>query len=145
VSAVRILVIEDNPSDVSLLRLALLDQGADFQLEVCSDGQQAIDFIAEQRHTESDKTPCVILLDLHLPKHNGLEVLQAIRQEPALRNIGVIVLTGSLNPPQAKELESLGAYYRRKPSDLAELTELAAEVLALCKGMEKATFVGSTL
>ena len=48
-SAARILVIEDNPSDVSLLRLALLDQGAEFELEVCVDGQQAIDFIQQQR------------------------------------------------------------------------------------------------
>jgi len=142
-SAARILVIEDNPSDVSLLRLALMDQGEDFELEVCVDGQQAIDFIDNQRDTDARNAPCVILLDLNLPKHNGLEVLRAIREQPALRNIGVVVLTGSAQPPQALELETLGAHYRRKPSDLSELTELAAEVMAICKGIQT-NAVGST-
>jgi len=120
-----------------------MDHGDEFELEVCVDGQQAIDFIERQRRADGDKPPCVILLDLHLPKHNGLEVLRVIRHEPALKNIAVVVLTGSVQPPQAQELESLAAHYRRKPSDLTELTELAAEIMSICKGMGTVSFAGS--
>jgi CheY-like chemotaxis protein len=134
VSVPRILIVEDNASDVDLLRLALTEQGQDFELSVCVDGQQALDFVREQRKALDELKPCVVLLDLNLPKHTGLEVLRAIRQDRATQHIGVIVLTGAVRPRDAEEIRSLGAHCRPKPNVLAELTGLAREIMAMCNG-----------
>jgi two-component system, chemotaxis family, response regulator Rcp1 len=132
VSAAQILVIEDNPADVELLRQALIIHGDNFRLEVCSDGQQALEFIGNQRRMPKELHPCVIVLDLDLPRHNGFEVLQALREEPVLTHIGVMVLTGHISPRQENELKRLGAYYRTKPDQLSNLVDLAAELIAIC-------------
>lgn len=133
-SVSRILVVEDNPSDVNLLRLALAEQGETFELSVCVDGQQALEFVRAQRHNAHDLRPRVAILDLHLPKHNGIEVLRAIREDPALGDISVVVLTSSLRQREASEIEKLRAHCRPKPNMLSELTDLAQHVIAMCKG-----------
>ena len=132
-SSSRILVVEDNPSDVNLLRLALAEQGQEFELDVCVDGQQALEFVRAQQEPASDRKPCVVILDLHLPKHNGIEVLRAIRQGPATSQISVVVLTSSLRPREANEIKLLGAHCRPKPGMLSELNELAAHVASICR------------
>jgi CheY-like chemotaxis protein len=137
VSAAQILVIEDNRADVELLRQALIIHGDDFKLEVCSDGQQALEFVAGQRRMPKDLRPCVIVLDLDLPRYNGFEVLDAIRQEPALTHIAVMVLTGHISPRQEDELKNLGVYYRTKPDQLSDLVDLAAELIAICNKLIK--------
>jgi len=76
----RIVVIEDNPADVDLLRYALDRQGEAYELEVLGDGEQALQFVHEHRTGKRDPEPCVIILDLHLPKYDGLEVLRAIKK-----------------------------------------------------------------
>jgi CheY-like chemotaxis protein len=63
----RIVVIEDNPADVTLLRLALDAQGDPYQLEVLSDGEQALRFVREYASMPGTPEPCVLILDLHLP------------------------------------------------------------------------------
>ncbi|MCU1328072.1 MAG: response regulator [Bryobacterales bacterium] len=128
--------MEDNPSDVNLLRLALTEQGDEFEIHVCTDGQQAVDFVQAQEHAAHDQRPCVAILDLHLPKHNGIEVLRALRKEPATSHIHVVVLTSSLRARDASEIQVLGAHCRPKPTMLSELTELAAHVMAMCKSSQ---------
>lgn len=128
-----ILVVEDNMADVHLLRYALDAQGESYRLEILSDGEAALTFVDEHRNGIRQHEPCVILLDLHLPKYNGIEVLAAIREEPVLTHIHVIVLTTMASPADHAEVAELGAICREKPSDLNEITVLAAEILALCK------------
>lgn len=132
-SAARILVIEDNPADIALLRFALEALNEDVEFEVCLDGKQALEVVYAQ-HKCNDR-PCVIVLDVNLPKHNGLEVLRAIREEPLLRHVGVVALSGLINPRDQDKLRSLGAHCRQKPMSLAELSELATELIAICKGL----------
>ena len=129
----RILIVEDNPSDVYILRRALLDQGEEFDLEIASDGEQAIQFIHSERKKPQDTHPCVVLLDLHLPKLDGLEVLRAFREEPILRHIQVVVMTGGASPQEEAELRRSGADYRPKPTGLSEFDALAADLIAICK------------
>jgi CheY-like chemotaxis protein len=90
VSAAKLLVIEDNLSDIYILRHALGELGEEFDLEVVSDGDVALQFVSDQRANRHDAKPCVIVLDLHLPKHDGLEILRAIRYEPALTHVHVV-------------------------------------------------------
>ena len=133
----QILVIDDNPSDVDFLRLALKEQAAEeFDLDVIADGARALEFIHNQSDTQVDTSPRVILLDLHLPKHDGIEILRTIRDEPALNHIDVIVLTGGASRREEEEIRRLGAHLRPKPVLLSGFAELAAEVIAICNALQ---------
>jgi two-component system, chemotaxis family, response regulator Rcp1 len=136
----RILVIEDNPSDIFLLRNALEVVGEHFELKVLADGEQALQFVQEHRLGLHPPDPCVIVLDLHLPKYDGMVVLRAIKRAPALEHIGVLVLSGLVSDKEMQELLALGIQsHSRKPSSLAEFQALGEEIIALCKkGLERA-------
>jgi two-component system response regulator len=132
-SPVKILVIEDNPGDVVLLRFALDQQQEDYELEVLSDGLAAIHFVQAQRTLTADPDPCVIVLDINLPKEDGRSVLIAIKNEPALAHVHVIALSSFVSPRDEMEILSLGArLYRAKPMRLEDWILLAAEVVAIC-------------
>lgn len=136
----RILVIDDNEADVNLLRDVLDQQDNDYELEILRDGEEALRFVQDHRIGEREQEPCVILLDLHLPRHDGISVLHAIRKTPSLEHIRVIVLSGLANHHQKAEIADLGAAYRTKPSSLNELGELAAEIIAMCKNSSTPIF-----
>ena len=131
---VRILVVEDNQADVFLLRHALNEHGEDYQLEVLRDGAEAILFVEQQRICASEPTPCAIVLDLHLPKHDGSTVLKAIRSEPSLAHIHVVALTSLASPTEESEVRNMGLrLYRAKPTELDGWIRLAGEILQICR------------
>jgi CheY-like chemotaxis protein len=134
----RIVVIEDNAPDIVLLRHALDKQGEDYELEILSNGEEALRFVHEHRTRVREPEPCVILLDLYLPFYDGMAVLRAIRQAPALEHIHVVVWTGLVSPCQELEIASMGALYRKKSSSLKDVIELAAEIIAICKSSSTA-------
>jgi two-component system response regulator len=130
----QILVMEDNPADVHLLRMALDYHGEEYRLEVLRDGEEAIRFVHNQRTAPADPEPCVIVLDLHLPRHDGKAVLQAIKQEPVLANVQVVALSSLPSPADELEVQRLGVRLcRAKPMELDEWLALAAEILAICR------------
>jgi len=93
----RILLAEDNPNDVELTLAALHECRLSNEVEVVRDGAEALDYIY-QRETyagRGDGLPCVILLDLKMPRVDGLEVLRQIKSDPDLRHIPVVMLTSS--------------------------------------------------
>ena len=128
----KILVVEDNAADIELLRFALDRQG-DYELQILEDGEEALRFIAEHRAGIHAPDPCVILLDVHLPKYDGLEILDALKRAPALLHIQVIVLSSTASPEARAEIQSQGALYRTKPVTLKHYLELGAEIFELCK------------
>ena len=92
---IEILMVEDNPGDVRLAQEALKSNKIKNNLHVCHDGEEALDFL-NRRHGYEDKVrPDLILLDLNLPKVDGRQVLEEIKEDPALRRIPVVVLTSS--------------------------------------------------
>ena len=126
-----ILLVEDNPDDVLLTKRALKKNNIANQLIVVSDGQQALDFL----YPKSDGTsvvppvPCLILLDLKLPKVSGLEVLQRVRSESRTRLIPVVVLTTSSEERDLVESYSLGANsYVRKPVDFNDFVQAVQQL-----------------
>src|SRR5450755_534589 len=129
----RILIIEDNEADIQLLRLALDRQEEEYELEILIDGEEALQFVHENRTGLREPEPCVILLDLHLPRYDGMAILHAIRETPPLEHIQVVVLSGLVTPRQEAEFADLKAFYRRKPTTLDELSEPAAEIFVICK------------
>ena len=129
-----ILVIEDNWADVYLIRHCLDEQGEQYRFEVLPDGEAALAFVAEHRTGVRQHEPCVILLDLHLPKYNEIEVLSALKQEPVLSHIHVVVLTSAASPADRAQITELGGICCLKPSDVDEIRSLTAEIMALCNG-----------
>jgi CheY-like chemotaxis protein len=73
---------------------------------------------------------------LHLPKHDGFEVLRALQQEPVLHHVHVMVVTGVASPEERARLRRMGVEVRTKPADLVGFEGLAAEVIAICEGLE---------
>jgi two-component system, chemotaxis family, response regulator Rcp1 len=141
-SPAKIVVVEDNSADIFLLRHAL-DQHADqYVLDIIRDGEEAIAFVNEQRRTLDKAEPCVIVLDLHLPKHDGTTVLKAIKQEPVLAHVQVVALTTLASPRDEREVRDLGVrLYKAKPIEIEEWIKLAGEILAICREQGRAAFV----
>jgi two-component system, chemotaxis family, response regulator Rcp1 len=92
---IEVLLVEDNPGDVRLTREALREGKVRNNLHVVRDGLEALAFLRRADSFEDAVRPDLILLDLNLPRMDGREVLQEIKQDPALRNIPVVVLTTS--------------------------------------------------
>lgn len=95
---VEILLVEDNPEDLELTLRALRQANLGNQIEIARDGAEALDFIfCEGAHAgrKIEDTPRLVLLDLKLPKVDGLEVLERIKSDPRTRHIPVVVLTSS--------------------------------------------------
>ncbi|TGK38817.1 response regulator [Leptospira andrefontaineae] len=90
-----ILLVEDNPADVRLTIEALNDLKSDKRLFVAKDGEEAIDFVKGEGEFVGARRPDLILLDLNLPKKNGLEVLEELKSDPEYKRIPVVVLTTS--------------------------------------------------
>ena len=91
-NVVDILLVEDNPGDVRLLREAMRDGPAPTNLQVANDGEQAITFL---KGGAAHELPDIIILDLNLPRKDGREVLAEIKTDPKLRHIPVLILTTS--------------------------------------------------
>jgi CheY-like chemotaxis protein len=129
-----ILQVEDDENDVFLLERVFKRAGIANPLRIAADGQIAIDYLAGQgdfRDRERYPLPCLVLLDLKLPKRDGLEVLEWIRRQPALRNLVVVVFSSSSLPQDIERAYKLGANsYVQKPSD----AERALEIAQLFKG-----------
>jgi len=127
---VEILLVEDNPSDLELTLHALKRHRLANRIEIVRDGQEALDFLlAEDRR--SNIPPKVILLDLKLPKVDGLDVLRTIKANPVTRTIPVIVLTSSREESDMVEAYKLGVNsYVVKPVDFEQFTE-AVRILGM--------------
>ncbi|HET8819805.1 MAG TPA: response regulator [Xanthomonadaceae bacterium] len=116
-----ILLVEDNPDDVELTRIAFAEAKIANDLVVMRDGAEALDYLfARGAHADRDPNdlPSIILLDLNLPKVDGREVLQAIRANEATRTLPVVVLTTSAEPFDVEASYALGVNsYIQKPVD----------------------------
>src|SRR5258706_7043945 len=127
----RILLVEDDPKDIELTLEALGEYNLANEVEVVRDGQQAFDFLngGGNYGRRAKETPAVLLLDLKLPKVNGLEVLQQIRSDAKLKLMPVVVLTSS-----REEKDMLGSYelgvnaYVVKPVDFHEFVNAIKEL-----------------
>jgi two-component system, response regulator len=122
-----ILLVEDNPSDVRLTRRALEQSHITNPLVVAEDGREALDYVfALGAHTGRDVTdlPRVVLLDLKLPRLDGLEVLRQLRADERTRRLPVVILTSSREQQDIMAGYDLGANsYVRKPVDFTQFAE----------------------
>ncbi len=91
----NVLLVEDSPGDVRLIKESLAEGELSHKLHVVSDGEEAMDFLRRQGRYSNEPRPDLILLDLNLPKKDGREVLSNIKGDPELKNIPTVVLTTS--------------------------------------------------
>jgi two-component system, response regulator len=122
VKAKKILLVEDNPSDVDLTRRALARHHIANELIVAEDGQEALDLLFG--FGPDVELPALILLDLRLPKIEGLDVLKSVRGDQRTRRIPVVILTTSKEEQDVAESYDQGANsFIRKPVDFEQFAE----------------------
>jgi CheY-like chemotaxis protein len=128
---VSILLVEDNPGDVRLIEEAFKTAGFETVFHTFADGGSALDFLHEQVLCAGDVDVDLMLLDLNLPRTNGFEVLETLKNEPDLTSLPVIVLTSSeATEDIVRSYELCANAYLTKPSDPAEFAELGRAVEA---------------
>jgi CheY-like chemotaxis protein len=121
-----ILLVEDNAADVRLFQEVLRQTKGQYTLHVVRDGTEALAFLHKTGPHAQAPSPDLIMLDLHLPKTSGREVLAAIKADPALRCIPVLILSSSRSPQDIHLAYGLHANcYIPKPTDLTTLVEVA--------------------
>jgi CheY-like chemotaxis protein len=130
----EILLVEDNPDDVELTERAFRKSEVEHTIIVARDGIEALDYLfATGKHARRDPytLPHLVLLDLKLPRLDGLQVLERIRANPATSLLPIVILTSSVEPRDLVAAYSVGANsYVRKPVDFAQFHE-ATRQLAL--------------
>ncbi len=127
--AVEILLVEDSPADIALTQEALEDSKLHNNLYVVTDGEEAMDFLHKKGNYASMPKPDLILLDLNLPKKNGLEVLREVKDEDSLRLIPVVIMTVSKDEKDIVESYRLHANcYIRKPVKFGEFIEIVKSI-----------------
>jgi two-component system, response regulator len=126
----KILLVEDNPDDAALTMRALKSHNIKNEVVIARDGVEALDYLfGKEGKSVTAEPPAVVLLDLKLPKVNGLEVLQRIRAEERTRFLPVVILTSSDEERDVVDGYRLGANsYVRKPVDFVEFTEAAQQL-----------------
>ena len=129
--AKRILLADDNANDRELTLAALAEYNLANSVAVARDGAEALDYLYRDGGFESreEGNPAVVLLDLKMPKVDGLEVLKRIKSDPKLKTIPIVVLTSSLEARDIVESYSLGVNaYVVKPVDYREFVRAVKEV-----------------
>ena len=131
-AAHTVLLVEDNPDDVELTRIAFDEAKVANRLVVVNDGAEALDYLfARGQYADRDPAdlPSIMLLDLNLPKVDGREVLQAVRANEATRTLPVVVLTTSAEPFDVEASYALGVNsYIQKPVDFKDFLDTVAQL-----------------
>ena len=125
----RVLLVEDNEADVRLTREALREAGETVRLSSVGDGERALAYLRREQGFAEAPRPDLVLLDLNLPRKNGLEVLDEMRADEALACIPVIVLTSSAARSDVEAAYSRGANaFVVKPQELDDFMDLIGTI-----------------
>jgi hypothetical protein len=122
-----ILLVEDNPVDLDLTLRAFAARKLANPIEIARDGEEALAFM--EKWEQGDLRPIVILLDLKLPRVNGLEVLEKIKSHPEFKSIPVVILTTSSETSDMQRAYELGVNsYIVKPVDFEKFMDVAGQI-----------------
>ncbi|HEY1239657.1 MAG TPA: response regulator [Bryobacteraceae bacterium] len=127
---VWILVVDDNPADLYLLREMLAAGPHSCRVDCVRDGSEALEFLQRQSRTQS-RLPDLVLMDVHMPRFDGLETLSAIKQDSELRVIPVIMLsTFALPAAVRRSYQAYASGFVQKPTNIEQLERLVAAIRA---------------
>jgi CheY-like chemotaxis protein len=126
---IEVLLVEDNPGDVRLVKEALRDCEVPLNLTVATDGEQAFRLLFDSSADGRRPRPDLILLDLNLPKRSGHEVLEGVKTDSHLRTIPVVVVSSAASREEVNRAYKLSANcYVRKPLDLETTLQTIRDV-----------------
>lgn len=129
---IEVLLVEDSPADVRIAEEAIIDTGVNVNLHVVNDGEAAVKYLTQQEPYRNAIAPHIVLLDLNMPKMNGHEVLDEIRNQNGMRDVPIVLLTASESCDDVEKAHNLGInYYLRKPVQGRGLGELLTAVQSL--------------
>jgi CheY-like chemotaxis protein len=124
-----ILVVEDNPMDLDFMLQAFEEHGVLNPVRVCRDGEEALEFIAAHSTSDDPDVPILVLLDLRLPKVDGIDVLRQARQLPVWKQIPFVVVTTSRENTDISRAYELGVNsYIVKPVNFAAFTDVVKQI-----------------
>jgi CheY-like chemotaxis protein len=130
-----IIVVEDNPLDIYLIRWVLTAHALAHELQVIDNGDRALDYVNQLAHEERRRSPTIMLLDLNLPQRDGREILQRVKAIPHGSDVRVVVVTSSNKAADRQETLALGAdAYFVKPYHLTEFMQLGDLIKSLACG-----------
>jgi CheY-like chemotaxis protein len=134
----QVLVVEDNPADVELLRWALDSAEVEYDLTVIDDGGEALAFVQQRGKYFASTAPDLAILDLNLPKYDGMEILEAMRASRIFAGVPVAVLSSSSSPRDRAKMEAYNiGRYITKPPDLDEYLRIGLIVKELLAEQSK--------
>jgi CheY-like chemotaxis protein len=120
-----ILLVEDNPTDVFVIRQVVKECGLECELQVAIDGESAIELLRKVEADINVTCPALVLLDLNLPKLSGVDVLKLVRQGKRCSQVPIVIVTSSDSTGDMAAIQAGGATaYFRKPSDLTRFMDL---------------------
>lgn len=126
---VQILIVEDNPGDVLLVREALNESNLPFELSHVADGEEAVNFLQQRGGYKDRLKPDLVLLDLNLPKRTGWEVFEEMRSDDSLRNVPVVILSSSGEPEDRRRAaRGYRSIYIQKPADFDEYLRIGKRI-----------------
>lgn len=133
----KILVVDDDPEDRSILEDGFVESGINEAVQFEENGEKAISYL--RAAAEEESLPCLIILDLNMPRMNGTQTLRSIKEDPRFRNITVLIYSTSLNPIEKDECLQLGAQeFVIKPVTYAESLKVVQFFKALCDNLSHA-------
>ena len=125
----NVLLVEDNEGDIEMTKIAFKKSGVASQLIVTHDGQEAVDYLYKRAGFTDAVTPDLVLVDLNMPRMDGKEFLDVVKNDDALKAIPVIMLTSSQAPAEIRECYRRHANsYILKPSGLDKFIDLARQI-----------------
>jgi CheY-like chemotaxis protein len=127
----EILYVEDNPADVFLISTAIKKIGSDLILTSVGDGEAALEFLKR-----TNEHPCVILLDLGLPRVDGTEVFKALKSDPRLCNVPTVVFAERDGRRRIENTGHVPNLFLSKPMDLDGYVTIAKQIVQLCQPAE---------
>jgi len=131
-----ILLIEDNPADVELFRYVLESAQVRCDLIVIDDGGEALAFVQQRGKYQGVAPPSLAIVDLNLPRYDGMEILEAMRANPAFAGVPVVVMSSSSSPRDRLRIEEPGiGRYITKPPDLDGYLQVGLTLKAMLEGV----------
>jgi two-component system response regulator len=145
VEPTRILLVEDDPNDVELIRLALSNYNFIHQIDIVADGEQALNYLLGQENVAPRPLPRLVLLDLKLPKISGIRVLQTLRTHPRTQKLVIVAMTSSQEDSDLNICYDLGVNsYIVKPLDFQQFLNVAQHVGLYWMSLNKPPLFPST-
>lgn len=126
-----ILCIDDDPDDIAMLKEAFQSLGVAYEMEEAHNGEEGV--AALRRMNETKRLPCLIVLDINMPKMDGREAFNAIRKESRFGDIPVVIFSTSSSPMDKLFFSRKSVEYFVKPIDFKKLSDVASAFLKICE------------